>query len=343
MPMQEKYEGPRRYASEALSRTPIGQGRRGISSWSVIVLLVAAIGAWWLLAGPKVDIVISQGQTTKDVANLLRDNGVIRFPIVFRVLAKTVRYDKNIQAGTYHVRRRMSSALALWRLTHSRPDLVRIVIPEGFSARQIAERLEANGIASADEFASYAKENRLEGYLFPATYQFMPNTPVDVAARRMRQEFIRNVGPEFSKHSITRLSKERVVILASIVQREAVLPQEQPMIAAVCLNRLTKRMRLEVDPTVQYALGSWKKGLSLQDLRIDSPYNTYIHYGLPPTPICSPGLNAIRAVLSPAETDALYFVADNTGGHTFSDTFEEHLKAKHKAKRERRLKKAQEQ
>jgi len=111
------------------------------------------------------------------------------------------------------------------------------------------------------------------------------------------------------------------------------------MIAAVSLNRLAKRMRLEMDPTVQYALGGWKKGLTLQDLRVNSPYNTYMHYGLPPSPICSPGLDAVRAVLSPSKTDALYFVADNTGGHTFSLTYEEHLKAKLKAKRERRLKK----
>lgn len=304
----------------------------------LILLVVAAGAVIGTFTGSKVDIIIHQGQTTGDIARELRQTGVIRSTLTFRLIAKVVHYDKDIKAGVYHLRRRMTSALALWRLIHSRPDFVRIVIPEGFSGRQIAERLEANSLAPAQAFMEYVQANKLEGYLFPATYLFMPGASVESIAHRMHEEFTRNVEPEFAKHTVMRLSKTRVVVLASIVQREAVLPGERPMIAAVCLNRLTKRMRLEVDPTVQYALGYWKKGLTLQDLRTDSPYNTYVHYGLPPGPICSPGLDAIRAVLSPAQTDALYYVADNTGGHTFSNTYDEFLKAKRRAKRERRLK-----
>jgi UPF0755 protein len=105
------------------------------------------------------------------------------------------------------------------------------------------------------------------------------------------------------------------------------------MIAAVYLNRLRRRMRLEADPTVQYALGLWKKGLTTEDLKIESPYNTYIHYGLPPGPICNPGLESFRAALHPASTDAIYFVADAKGGHVFSATLEDHIKAKHSFKR----------
>src|SRR5208282_869706 len=133
------------------------------------------------------------------------------------------------------------------------------------------------GVAPADAFMSYVNANHLEGYLFPSTYLLMPNTTAEAVAHRLHQEFVRNVEPEFSKHPATRLGKNQVIILASIVQREAVLPEEQPMIAAVYINRLIRKMRLEADTTVQAALGFWKKGLTLQDLRIDSPYNTYVH------------------------------------------------------------------
>ena len=124
------------------------------------------------------------------------------------------------------------------------------------------------------------------------------------------------------------MTLHQAVTLASIVEREAVLPGEQPMVAAVYLNRMRIRMRLQADPTVQYALGYWKKGLTSEDLQNPSPYNTYVNYGLPPGPICNPGEGAFRAVLHPAQTDALFFVADLTGGHQFFATQEEHQKAK---------------
>jgi len=306
----------------------------GMTAAALLVLMLAWV--WRLGFGAPVNVAISPHQTTAEIARHLEQSGVLQFPRLFRGLARTSGLDRAFKPGVYHLRTHMGGALALWKLTHSQPDLVRISVPEGFSARQIAERLEANNVAGAKEFMDYVQANRLEGYLFPDTYDFMPNTPADQVAHRMHQEFKRKVEPEFDRFPPSRLNRAQAITLASIVQREAILPQERPMIAAVSLNRLAKRMRLEMDPTVQYALGGWKKGLTLQDLRVNSPYNTYMHYGLPPSPICSPGLDAVRAVLSPSKTDALYFVADNTGGHTFNVSYEEHLKAKLKAKRERR-------
>ncbi|MDE2237706.1 MAG: endolytic transglycosylase MltG, partial [Elusimicrobia bacterium] len=216
-----------------------------------------------------------------------------------------------------------------------------IVIPEGFASWQIAERLGATGVCDAELFKTYVRANRLEGYLFPTTYFFDPNTPAEKVAQRMRAEFDRRVPPEYqAAQPKPRLTLPQAMTLAAIVEREAVLPQERPMIAAVYLNRMRIGMRLEADPTVQYSLGFWKKGLTLSDLKDDDPYNTYIHYGLPPGPICSFGLDSFRAVLRPAQTNAIYFVADSTGGHIFSATLEEHLKAKRSYKRGLRALKA---
>jgi UPF0755 protein len=150
----------------------------------------------------------------------------------------------------------------------------------------------------------------------------------------MRQEFDARIRVEYEgQRPKPKLTLHQVLTLASIIEREATIQSEEPMIAAVYLNRLRLRMRLEADPTVQYSLGSWKKFLSSEDLRVSSPYNTYVHYGLPPGPICSPGLGAFRAALHPAQTDALYFVADNKGGHVFSVSYDEHMKAKRAFKR----------
>ena len=206
---------------------------------------------------------------------------------------------------------------------------VKVVIPEGWTARQIAERLEKSGICPAADFLRFAANNRLEGYLFPTTYYFEPATDAEHAAQRMRAEYERRLAGEFARaEPKPRMTLHQAVTLASIVEREAVLPSEQPMVAAVYLNRMRIRMRLQADPTVQYALGYWKKGLTSEDLQNPSPYNTYVHYGLPPGPICNPGLGAFRAVLHPAPSDALFFVADLTGGHKFFLTQEDHLKAK---------------
>ncbi len=295
-------------------------------------LLALMLAAWFSWPGGQVEVSIPPGSTTPQAASLLKKQGVLRSAWLFRAAARATGIDRRLKPGAYRFRAHMP----LWRLLHllgsgSLED--RVLIPEGFAARQIAERLQAARICAAADFIRFVKENRLEGYLFPTTYSFAP-APAAQIAERMRREFKLRVEPEFQRTSPKpRFTLHQLLTLASIVEREAARKTEGPLIAAVYFNRLKKRMRLEADPTVQYALGSWKKGLTREDLRADSPYNTYLHYGLPPGPICNPGLDAFKAVLHPAETDAIYFVADHSCGHVFSSTLEEHLRAKRALKK----------
>ena len=307
--------------------------------------LSVAGGLAWLLfyspAGETVRVEIPSGASASGTASLLRREGVIRSVRLFKVCAKLTHLDRSLKPGRYAFRRGMPVVKVLRLLHEGATERIKVVVPEGFMARQIADRLEALGVAPSAGFMAYVQRNNLEGYLFPETYLFDQGLTPERVAHHMHMEFRRLVEPEFRAAGQTRFTLRQVVTLASIVQREARLSSEMPMIAAVYQNRLRKRIRLEADPTVQYALGrttgQWKKGLTYADLRFQSPYNTYANFGLPPGPICSPGLDAVRAVLHPAETEAIYFVADNTGGHAFTSTLDEHNKAKRKAKRERLL------
>lgn len=303
----------------------------------LVFAAAAALAAfWWFHQGDSVDVTIPAGLSAAQTGSLLQEQGVIRFKFFFRAAAGMTGVDKKLKPGTYRLRRDMPIAAVLRELEKGSSG-ARIVVPEGFSAGQIAERLEAAKVCSAADFRRYVAGNRLEGYLFPTTYYFEPGLGAEKAARRMREEFKRKIEAEYQAESRKpSYTLHQLVTLASIVEREAVRWQERPLIAAVYLNRLRIRMRLEADPTVQYALGYWKKNLSGADLRDPSPYNTYVHYGLPPGPICSPGLASFRAALRPADTQAIYFVADATGGHVFTATHEEHLKAKQSFKRARR-------
>lgn len=311
---------------------PIAVAAAALISFSI--LYVYFIGR---LGGPEepVEIVIPQGSSASSTARLLQDKGVIGSATIFQTAAALTGLDRKLRPGRYPMRRGMPISEALRFLKAGGSEDVRVTIPEGFMARQIAERLAAAGVCPAADFLSYVRTNRLEGYLFPATYKFGPDTSAEKAARRLHDEFRRQIESEFEQTSPKpNLTLLQTVTLASIVEREAVLAAEKPRIASVYLNRMKLRMRLEADPTVQYALGNWKKRLTISDLRDSSPYNTYTHFGLPPGPICSPGLASVRAVLKPAQTDYLYFVADAKGGHVFSRTIEEHMKAKADFKRE---------
>lgn len=283
---------------------------------------------FWLNDVP-VDVTIPPGLSAAETGRMLKAKGVIGSAAVFQLAAKFSGFDRKLKPGRYLMRGRLSIEQALKILKAGAANDIKVSIPEGFSARQIAERLEADKICKAQDFLKYVDEMKWEGYLYPATYNFDPEAGAVKAADRMHQEFKRTVVPEYEKaNPQLKLTLHQVVTLASIVEREAVLPAEKPMIAAVYLNRLRIRKMLEADPTVQYALGYWKKGLTLKDLKDPSPYNTYNHYGLPPGPICSPSLTSVQSVLNPAQIDAIFFVADTKGGHRFTNTIEEHLKAK---------------
>jgi len=302
-----------------------------------ILLLAAALAAGYLLwPGGKVTVTIPEGAAAGQVAAILKSKGVIFSSIWFRTLVTVTGTGKKIMPGEYVFRRHMPAGEALWRLLHSTYiNNVRIVLPEGWRMEQIAERLAANGVTDRKKFEDLVRRESLEGYLFPSTYYFKKNTPPQEVINLLKSEFERQVRPLFSGGFAAGLDEKKVMVIASIVEREAAIPSERPLIAAVYLNRYYKRMGLEADPTVQYALGYWekgqtywKKGLTYKDLKFKSAYNTYAVGGLPPGPICNPGADSVYAVLNPAKIDAFYFVADRKGKHIFNARFSEHLKAK---------------
>ncbi|MEK7234181.1 MAG: endolytic transglycosylase MltG [Elusimicrobiota bacterium] len=316
---------------------------RGALLAGVVALALALAGAWALRPGVRLRVDVPEGLSARQTAELLGSKGVVQSAFVLRILLKITGFDRSLKPGTYTLRHHEWPTVVARKLTLGLTDDLKLTIPEGFMASQVAERLEKAGIADAREFLAVVNARKLEGRLFPSTYHFPPGYGAVRTAAVMTAEFEKQIGAAYAAASpAPELSLEETLTLASIVEREAVRKQERAIIAAVYLNRLRKRMPLQADPTVQYALGLgyWKKGLTRADLQTPSSYNTYIRRGLPPGPICSPGLESFKGVLSPAKTSALYFVADMTGGHMFSETNEEHSRARMIYKTELRKAKA---
>ncbi|WP_448591172.1 endolytic transglycosylase MltG [Thermoflexus hugenholtzii] len=301
-----------------------------------------------------VTFVIQPGQSVTEVAQALEEAGLIRDAFLFRAYVRYHRLDREIQAGEYTLRKTMTIPQVAEALRAGRKAEWTVRIREGLRLEEVAEAVAAQTHLSASAVLSAARDGMrwrarfafladlppgatLEGYLFPDTYRLARDATAEDLIARMLENFGRKVTPERIAAARTRgLTLHQVVTLASIVEREAVLPAERPLIASVYLNRLAIGMKLDADPTVQYALGYqadqktwWKSPLTLDDLQVDSPYNTYRYPGLPPGPIASPGLASIEAVLNPAQTDYLYFMADclkKDGSHWFARTQEEHLR-----------------
>lgn len=308
-----------------------------------------------LLNGPagdstvSYDLAVAPGESAGDVAARLQREGVIHNAALLRAYLRYRGLDVGIKAGDYSLRGSMSIRQLAEALQTALPDESGLTIPEGWRAEQIADSLPQEGLAfGSTEFLSAASSRPeglsfsdelpdgvlLEGFLFPDTYSLSPTTTAPEFVRLMLEDFDARVTSDLRQGFISHgLSLYQAVTLASIVEREARVPDERPLIASVFLNRLTAEMNLDADPTVQYALGRqadgnwWKAPLESSDLAFDSPYNTYVYPGLPPGPISNPGLDALRAVAFPAESDYLYFRAlcDGSGLHAFANTFEEHL------------------
>lgn len=299
---------------------------------------------------PTVEVfTVNAGDSAADIGQALQQRGLIRSGLGFRMVAEQEGVAGSLTAGDYELSRAMSTAEVVRVLARGQVKRGLIVtIPEGWRAEQIADRLEAVGFASGDEFLRAVADPRgvpeaqgfdplpptLEGYLFPQTYEVREKVSGAAAAGMMIRMFEQRAGA-LSRQGAGRLTVHQVLTLASIVEREAQRPEERPTIASVYLNRLKIDMPLQADPTVQYAVadadgpqaaayGYWKRDLTLADLQIASPFNTYQRSGLPPGPICNPGESSIRAVLEPAETDYLYFVATGDGRHLFARTLAEH-------------------
>lgn len=298
----------------------------------------------------EVNFIVEEGELPADVSTRLERQGLIQNSDAFLLLLKCRHAAERIQAGDHIMRRNMTMDEVILSLQRGTVRGVTITIRPGWRAEQIADYLATVNLPQFDknEFLNIVKKGNsdysflqdrprdappgLEGYLFPETYQVLQGITVEQLVNRLLYEFDQRVTPEMrAKASEQGLTLYEAITLASIVERETVKPEEAPLIASVYLNRIKQKTYLNADPTVQYAIGYvketkqwWKTPVTLEEYqKVNSPYNTYLHPGLPPGPIAEPSLNSINAVLDPAQTDYFYFLATGDGGHVFARTLEE--------------------
>jgi UPF0755 protein len=334
------------------------RGRKTEARWRRRVLLTplaaaalaAAAAAVWQYetrtprlaeVDPPVRLVVAPGATAETIGRHLQSLGLVRHPLVFRLLVRSRGLGGQLKAGEYSLKGPLSLEEIVEQL--ARGDVVRreVTIPEGRTLQETAALAGVQGIV-VDDFVAAARDPflirdldpeapNLEGYLYPDTYEIpLSSDPARRLVAKMVQRFREVIRPDEARIEELGFTLRQVVTLASLVELETAQAAERPRIAAVFLNRLRRGMLLQTDPTVIYALkqaGHWDGNIRRRDLEIDSPYNTYRRPGLPPGPIGSPGHEAIRAVLDPADTRDLYFVSRNDGTHQFSETLGEHNRA----------------
>ena len=279
---------------------------------------------------------INPGDSMGEILTGLSSLNIVDHPRAFRAYLIYTGIDKRIQTGDYYFSPGMSEVEIADALENIVPAQTTISILAGWRMEEIAETLIELGLnISPEAFLEAVNLEEKEGYLFPGSYQVARNISPESLVDLFYQEFLSQITPDLEeKINYQGLTIQQAVTLASIVEREAILEVEMPLIASVFLNRLNLDINLAADPTIQYALGYnkdqqtwWTNPLTLEDLNINSPYNTYENFGLPPGPICNPSFAALQAVATPADTLYLYFRAacDGSGQHLFAETFEDHL------------------
>jgi UPF0755 protein len=321
----------------------------------IIIIAVSAIYSLYVGKESKpvdpgskeyVSVTIPSGTGTEGIANILEKNKLINNSGVFKLQSKSKGYDGKYKAGQYSLSPSMSMEDIMKILLAGKADTVRFTIPEGYDIKRTTEKLSKEGLVNAEVFAKEiesgqfdyefladapAGPNRLEGYLFPDTYEIFANADEHDIVDKMLYQFNKVFTAEYyARADELGMSVREVITLASIIEREARLPEDRPVIASVFYNRLKIKMPLQSCATVQYILGEQKPVLSIKDTQIESPYNTYLNPGLPPGPIASPGADSIKAALYPADTNYLYFLAKGDGSTAFSATYDQFLKDKAK-------------
>jgi UPF0755 protein len=286
-----------------------------------------------------VEIRVEQGDSLATVTRKLRDGGLIANGFLFSLWARLNGVEKKIHQGLYRFESQVPPREILDRLVTGRGVFQTVTIPEGLTVREIAELLEKMHVASKDKFIAEAENANLlgalglrgkglEGYLFPSTYHFTPSTPEKDIIVTMAEQFRKASLPVLNQRAgAISLTPHETLTLASIIEKETGIESERPLISAVFHNRLQRQMPLQSDPTVIYGLKDFNGNLTRKHLQEPTAYNTYRIAGLPPGPICNPGLSSIRAALQPAQVGYLYFVSKNDGTHLFSETMEAHNQA----------------
>jgi UPF0755 protein len=327
---------------------PITFLRRNRLSVFALFAVAGILAALWFLgtlrypaAGDEeiVTVYIPRGTTFSQVVNLVDDKGLIRSRLIFRALAYYYSAPSQIKAGEYEFSRAMSAGDILQKLIRGEVKAYGIVVPEGFTVRKIAARLAAQGLVEEKEFLRLARDKDFlatlqipaasaEGFLFPDTYNIDRTMDARTIMRMMSDRFQAKVtGSMIEKARAQGLGLKQWVTLASIIEKETGSREEMPLVSAVFYNRLQIKMPLQSDPTVIYGIENFDGNLTRKDLERQNPYNTYLNRGLPPGPICSPGMDALHAALNPAPVTCLYFVSRNDGTHQFSATLAEHSRA----------------
>ncbi|NLO75413.1 MAG: endolytic transglycosylase MltG [Clostridia bacterium] len=319
----------------------------------LLVLIALGLGIYFYNQLGPVDLndqvdrlfVVNRGATSMQIAKNLAEEGLIKNIHTFIIYNRLTCNIKKLKAGHFLLNPAMSVQEITAKLVEGKVATISFTIPEGYTLKQIADVLVKKGITTEHEFWAVVKEgefnfsfikdlplteNRLEGYLFPDTYII----PLGISTEEVIRVMLKRFDSVFKQlpPNNTGLTTHELVTLASIVEGECLLDRERPIVASVFLNRLKIGQKLEACATVQYALGKRTARVLIEDTKIESPYNTYVHEGLPPGPIGCPGEASLRAVLEPADTSYYYFVAkkDNSGEHVFSKTFDEHKRNKWK-------------
>lgn len=327
----------------------------GWKKWTAIAVVAAVLlGAGLFLAfgtshtiersdrdaGENIYMVVKPGTTASEISDRLMQLGVIDSRLRFWWLMKLQGDASKFKTGTYAFTPHMDEQAVLDKLVAGDTTVVKFTIPEGFGIKEIAKRLADEGLVDEQEFLAEAKDfapydymkkrpnvrYAAEGYLFPDTYVIHSDVSAEGIMKMMAEDFDTRLTPALRQQAAAKgLSIHDLITLASLVEKEARYDEDRPIIAQVFFKRLQMGMPLQSDTTLQYLMAGPKEDVSIADTKIDSPYNTYQHEGLPPGPIASPGMKSILAVLNPANTDYLYFVADRQGHNHYSQTYDEHL------------------
>lgn len=327
----------------------------GWKKWTAIAVVAAVLlGAGLFLAfgtshtiersdrdaGENIYMVVKPGTTASEISDRLMQLGVIDSRLRFWWLMKLQGDASKFKTGTYAFTPHMDEQAVLDKLVAGETTVVKFTIPEGFGIKEIAKRLADEGLVDEQEFLAEAKDfapydymkkrpnvrYAAEGYLFPDTYVIHSDVSAEGIMKMMAEDFDTRLTPALRQQAAAKgLSIHDLITLASLVEKEARYDEDRPIIAQVFFKRLQMGMPLQSDTTLQYLMAGPKEDVSIEDTKIDSPYNTYQHEGLPPGPIASPGMKSILAVLNPANTDYLYFVADRQGHNHYSQTYDEHL------------------
>jgi len=327
---------------------PSPRGKRRLRYTAALVLPIFFASVW--LAADMVHFVrtpaspdpteklllIPMGTPLPSLSKQLHEQGLVRSASKFFWLVRLKGAARQIKAGEYQLSTGLRPGELLDKLARGEALLHQITFPEGYTLKQMAELLDARGLAIADGFIAAASNpafvhgmnipaSSLEGYLFPDTYRFARGLPVESILRTVVARFNEHFGPEQQERARQLgFTRHQTVILASVVEKETAVAEERPLIAGVFQNRLKRGIRLQSDPTVIYGLEHFNGNLTRDHLQEDTPYNTYTRPGLPAGPICNPGAASIQAVLEPAPTSYLYFVAKKDGTHQFSSSLAEH-------------------